>query len=259
MSIQTAIIACGGNGTRMYPITKSIPKEMLPIGTIPVIDYILFDCYSAGIENIVFVINQNKTQLIDYIYKTKEEDFKKNMRFSFIPQIKNYGTACLLQSVRHVVDDEFFALLFPDEVFLSKETSMQQLLAAYERTQEQTVGVFCTDRYSFRDYGIVDYNKNTNLLTDIIEKPTENPPSLYAVCGRFIFSESIYRYLDALYPTNGEFYLTDAIRIACKAETYSVQPLSGKRYDCGSRENYLRFIHEIHSSGIDIFQNRNTK
>ena len=243
MSIKKAVILAGGNGTRMLPITSILPKELLPVGNIPIIDYILQECIQSGIVEITTVINEKKGKLLEYIIGTLDDQIKKNVKFTFVPQRKEYGTAAALLSCLHCIRDEDFAVILPDEVFITDVPPLKQLINCYEKTGDSIVGVFRANEKNFHQYGIIDYTGNkTMILRNVVEKPKENPPSYLALCGRYIFNRKITDYLYDLSPNNEEYYLTDAIKKAIKIETIRAKLIHGKRYDCGSISGYKRLV-----------------
>lgn len=244
MKIKKAIIPAGGIGSRLRPLTYAIPKELLPIGNVPIIDYILQECSLSGMEEIIFVLSDNKSNLFNYLYKTQNIGFKKDLRFCFVPQIPTYGTASAVLSCESILKNEDFAVVFPDELYFDDAPALLQLCEKYYENGKSVLGTFSVKKENCSSYGIIKSHRigDENKVEQIIEKPKTDPPSLNALSGRFILKNDVFPYLRKIEQNNNEYYLTDALSLYIKEHVLLEQPIIGKRFDCGQKEGYLNVI-----------------
>ncbi len=265
MRIAKAIVPAAGQGTRLYPVTKSQPKEMLPLGTKPTIQRAVEEIIAAGITNILVVTGQGKHALEDHFDPTDgiaptDVDSAEyspvvgepTTSLYFIRQGEPRGLGDAVLQGRQFVGDEDFVVALGDSVIVGgREGALVSRLIDAHR-QFSADGVICVqpvnDEGTCR-YGIVEPSAelapNVIELSDIVEKPgPEAAPSHLAVTARYTFSPAIFEYLAALDPgRGGEIQLTDAIRdmIADGRRVLAV-PLSSDehRLDVGNFESYGR-------------------
>jgi UTP--glucose-1-phosphate uridylyltransferase len=239
--VRKAIIPAAGYGTRFLPLTKTIPKEIVPVMDKPIIHYIVEEALGSGIEEIVIVTNNTKDLLRSYLIDIP--DFKSHLRF--INQTGPYGSATPIKNARQFIGDEPFVVLLGDELFLSDVPRPAQLMEAFAQTQSPVLGVIQTDDEGTRRYGIVDpHNSNPEFvfrLFDFFEKPgPENAPSRLASIGAYILTPDIFEAIDRIGPaTNGEYQLTDAFRILMEKRPFFGCRLKGDYYDVGTKLGWL--------------------
>lgn len=257
MKITKAVITAAGQGTRLHPCSKYIPKEMFPIGNIPTIKFSLDECLQADISEIGIVCNDTKEILFKYINDLKKNDSNySDTVFTFIPQGREQGTAKALQAAEKFIDNENFYLIFPDEISYKDSFTAKQLCEAFfECGKISVVGLKEIDKKECSKYGIIRYrSKRKNKffkIEEIVEKPKTNPPSNYALCGRYIFTPEIFSLLNKITIKGNEFYLTDAIETLAKQNKLFGYKFNNETYDTGNVYSYINTQYQYLLKGID--------
>lgn len=257
--ITKAIIPVAGLGTRFLPITKSIPKEMLPIVDRPIIDYIVEEALLSGITEILFVISETKESIKKYYEKNQilEERFIKNkqldllekinlpkVHISYIYQKEALGSGHAVKLAQEFADGDDIAILFGDNMIKSDVPALKQLIQVYEKTGNSVIGVVNVPLEDTSRYGIISYkNLYTKEIKEIVEKPSSTKaPSTNAIFGRYILTNSIFDALEKIPKINGEYGLTDAFSIMMQEETIRSCSIKGKCYDTGNKKEYVKAI-----------------
>ena len=262
--IRKAVFPVAGLGTRFLPATKSIPKEMLPIVDKPLIQYAVDEAVEAGIETIIFVTSHKKGAILDHFDPDAElesmlmaqgNDELRSRIHNIIPdhvstryviQEKALGLGHAVWCAKNLVGDEPFAVLLADDLIRSPGNGcMKQMVAEYHATGAGCIGVeeipvSMTDRY-----GIVSVDKDAagrNYINQIVEKPKpEFAPSNLGVVGRYILPGEIFTLLESVQAgVGGEIQLTDAISRLLQSKPMLAHAFKGVRYDCGSRQGFIR-------------------
>lgn len=257
--IRKAVIPVAGMGTRFLPVTKSVPKEMLPIVDKPTIAYIVEEAIDSGIEEILFITSPYKKSLEDYfdVNYELEQRLKNNNKTDLLKKIEGYSSLCKFYYIRQgepmgsghainlaksFVGDEAFAVMYGDDLMYSKNIPvLKQLIDVYEETDSCVIGCMEVSDDVLSRYGILKLKENGNIET-IIEKPKkENAPSNLAGLGRYIVKKEIFEYIDKLSPLVGnEIQFTDAMMNMMKDFKYLPCNFVGTYYDTGSKEGYLK-------------------
>src|SRR5437764_14575472 len=258
--VRKAVFPVPGLGTRLLPATKSIPKEMITIVDRPLIQYAVDEAREAGIEQLIFVTGRGKSALVDYFDQAFEleatlNDKRKsldvlgpsNADFGEVVSVRQQqplGLGHAVWCARHIVGDEPFAVLLPDELMLGKPNCLAQLVEAYEKVGGNVVAALEVPADETHKYGVVDPGQTDGRLTEIrglVEKPAPGTaPSNLMLPGRYILQPEVMRALDDQEKgAGGEIQLTDAM-----AKLIGQQPLhafrfEGQRYDCGSAEGFI--------------------
>ena len=260
--IKKAVLPVAGFGTRFLPATKAIPKEMLPIIDKPLIEYAVEEAVDAGIEEIIFITSHTKVAIEnhfdsnfeleeklavnnkdEYIPLINPEKFK-NIRFTYVRQKSQKGLGDAVLHASHLINNEPFAVLLPDDLFFSKDSCLNQLKRCYEISQSSVIAVNKIDLQEIHKYGVIKPGKSKNNvleILDIIEKPKpDDAPSNIAVCGRYILNSSIFKKLkDVLPDESGEIQLTDAIKLILDDEEVNACIYKGEKFDCGSKKGFV--------------------
>ena len=263
MQVRKAIIPCAGFGTRFLPVTKVLPKELLPIVDTPALCYIVDEAVKSGIEEIMIVISPQKESikrlfepnaaLNEHLLSQSEKEAyalaneKVGAKISFCVQKTMNGNANAIKLCKDFVDGEPFAVLFGDDVMYvedGKRPVTKQLIDAYYATGGASiVGCQRTSEEVARRCGVMVTNKaideKTTLLDGIIEKPKDELPSELVSLGRFVLAPSIFEAIERTPYTNGEAYLSEAISILAKEKAVCAYEFSARRYDVGNKEGYL--------------------
>ncbi|WP_042456802.1 UTP--glucose-1-phosphate uridylyltransferase [Neobacillus dielmonensis] len=267
--VKKAIIPAAGYGTRNLPITKVIPKEMMPVCGRPALDYIIEEAVNSGIEQILIIVSRSKNMILDYYDRSMELEFfleengksellKKlelpNVHIQFVRQTYSKGLGDAILLGKPFVGNEPFAVLLPDEIILPDKKSkpaLMQLIDMYNLHNKNILGLKKVPVETLHKYGVVKPERikgNQFKITDIVEKPEETPPSDLAVIGRYILEPAIFDYLEKLQPgAGGEIQLTDAIKGMVKHQPNYGIKIDGLRFDIAVEQEYIQLINYISS------------
>lgn len=263
--IRKGIIPVAGFGTRFLPATKVFPKPMLPIIDKPVLQYIVEEFVTSGIEQIILVMNtennlmrqhfETSKELEDHLEKFGKFEALEEVRaisrladFKFVAQNGPYGNGTPILNCEKLIDDEPFAIAFGDDIIKSEIPVLKQMI---EVAMEYDGQVVATNEVSPKDtykYGILDVEKITDKaykLNRLVEKPkVEEAPSNLAVTGRYILTPDIFDLLKSIKLDPGkELYLTDAIALTiAKNNNFYACKYDGTYYDCGNKLEFLKAI-----------------
>ena len=268
MKIKKAIIPAAGFGTRFLPITKTIQKEMLPILSKPIIDYLVDDCINAGIEEIIFVVNENDDQIQDYYsenlyFKRYLERMNKadryqlignihaKARFSFVFQKESdpYGTAVpVLLAKDYVNNEEAFLVVMGDDYFFNADGSneIKKMIEVFEKSGSKgLVNCIQVAKELVGKYGIAEYREENGYkyLTNQIEKPQpEQVSSNFVTISKFVFTPEIFKYIDTQDVDNksGELYLTTAYNKFAQENKMVIYEPEGVYLDSGYVIGWLK-------------------
>ena len=263
MQVRKAIIPCAGFGTRFLPVTKVLPKELLPIVDTPALCYIVDEAVKSGIEEIMIVISPQKesikrlfepnVRLNEHLLSQGEKEAYElanaeiGAKVSFVTQKTMDGNANAIKLCKDFVNGEPFAVLFGDDVMYVKEGEKpvtKQLIDAYYATNGASiVGCQRTSEEVARRCGVMItksvIDDKTTLIDGIIEKPQGELPGALVSLGRFVLAPSIFDAIERTPYTRGEAYLTDSISILAKEKDVCAYEFSARRYDIGNKEGYL--------------------
>lgn len=261
MSVKKAIIPCAGFGTRFLPVTKVLPKELLPIVDTPALSYIVDEAVASGIEEIVIVISPQKEDIrrlfepnVALNARLEEVDDKESYllanksidaKISFVTQKTMNGNANAILLCKKFANGEPVAVLFGDDVMYSGSTTpvTKQLIDAYEKTGGTIVGCQQTPEDVARRCGVMIVDKPVSdkitKIKGIIEKPQGEIPSKLVSLGRFILSPDIFDAIEKTPETKGEVYLTEAINLLAETKGVYACEFEARRYDIGNKEGYL--------------------
>jgi len=263
--IKKAVVPAAGWGTRFLPITKAVPKEMLPIIDKPALSYIIEEAVASGIEEILIIISSNKGAIQSYFEnnleleqflkeKNKLEDVQliRNTSFGakiyYTTQAEQLGLGHAVLQAEKFINNEPFAVLLGDDVYVSDEKpALQQLMDAYNDKKSSILGTMEVSLEDTKLYGICipksDSKKPVVELQGVIEKPKSNPPSQSAISGRYVLTPKIFELLkNQSRGAGNEIQLTDSIlRLMDFEKVYSLD-MVGKRYDIGSKIGYIEAI-----------------
>lgn len=263
--IKKAVIPAAGYGTRFLPITKAIPKEMLPIIDRPTIEFIVEEAKQSGIEEVLIIVSANKNAIIDYfdrnleletilLQKSKQalydvvHDIGEGIHLFFVRQKEQLGLGHAILQAEAFTANEPFAVLLGDDMFVSDGTpALKQLIDIYEETKASVLGTMEVPLEDTAKYGICEPKKlsgDVMALKGVVEKPDpKDAPSRFAIAGRYVLTPKIYKYLKTQTKgKGGEIQLTDAIlRLMGEAPVFA-KNMNAKRYDVGSKIDYIEAI-----------------
>jgi UTP--glucose-1-phosphate uridylyltransferase len=253
------LIIAAGYGTRFLPVTKTIPKEMLPIITKPAISFIIEEFIAAGITDIVLLSSRRKKALDDFFDRemeleglfTKEHAEDKlqlirpyDINLTIIRQQEMLGTGHALLQAQQAIGDQPFVVAYPDDIVMGEPPLSRQLIDEYEQTGCSVMATL-HDPPNLERYGVLALEEDGKHVSSIIEKPEPGKePSKEATIGRYLYTPEIFTYLQEGWEkhTGGEYYHIYALQQLMKQHKVVYTPVAGQRLDTGSPEGYLRAI-----------------
>ena len=265
MAVRTAVIPAAGLGTRFLPITKALPKEMLPLVDRPVIQYAVEQAVEAGIERIIIVTSPGRSVTEDYFHVAPElertleakgspglEEVRRVSRMAdviAVPQREPLGLGHAVLTAKKAVGDEPFIVYLSDEILIGPRSATQQLLEAFDR-RGSVLGVIEVPRDEVQRYGVVAGERVSDRewrLSHVVEKPSvEEAPSNMAIVGPYVFTPAIFDCLEAVTPgAIGELQLTDGIALLAEREPVHSLQLEGKRHDAGTPVGLIKTAVEL--------------
>ena len=256
--VRKAVIPVAGMGTRFLPVTKSVPKEMLPIIDKPTLQYIVEECVNSGIEEILFITSPYKRNVEDHFdqsfeletrlernNKLKELEIVKNIskmcKIYYIRQGEPLGSGHAIKLAKSFIGDEPFAVLYGDDIIKSDIPALKQLIEVYEKYDANVIGIQEVDKNLVYKYGIIEF-ETENKIKSIIEKPSiEEAPSNFAGLGRYIVKPEIFDELDKLDKGKGnEYQFTDGMLNLMNSQDFYACKFKGTYYDIGNQLGYLK-------------------
>lgn len=259
--ITKAVIPAAGLGTRMLPIARSVPKEVLPVVDRPVMDYLVREAVESGITDILIITNRGKGVIEDYFDYSPEYEIKlrekgklaeieqmrelvNRVNVHFIRQKEPRGLGHAINCARAFVGNDAFCVLYGDDIVYSDVPVCRQMIESYER---HGLGVAAVQPVS--DEQIVKYcslevtpiGEREYKVTNMIEKPKpEEKFSNLSILGRVLLTPDIFDILDETKPGAGnEIQLTDAMKTLSQTKGMTAVEFIGKRYDMGNKMGFL--------------------
>jgi UTP--glucose-1-phosphate uridylyltransferase len=259
--IRKAVIPAAGMGTRFLPATKAIPKEMIPIVDVPMIQHIVEEAVRSGIEDIILITARGKGAIedhFDFNYEL-EDTMDKRAKAELAEVSRKIGRMCNLISIRQknpaglghavlcaapAIGDEPFAVLLGDDLIDSQVPCTRQLCDIYEKEGASVVGVMEVPEADVNKYGIVGGKMISSRLMHVdrlVEKPApKDAPSRFAIPGRYVLSPAIFECLRDTRPgKGGEIQLTDGLQLLAQREKLMAYQFEGTRYDTGDRLGFI--------------------
>lgn len=259
--IRTCVFPCAGFGTRFFPATKVIPKEMLPLVDKPILQYGIEEALGSGLNKLVIVSSKGKDAILDHFDRTSElerslRDRGKNDLLAEVDAVSRMvdlisvrqkealGLGHAVLQAKDAVGKEPFAVVLPDDVILAETPCLLQMRRVFEDTGRPVIALMEVGPEETGRYGIVAGEKLGDRrfkVRDMVEKPKINPPSHYAIIGRYILPPSIFPLLEKTERgAGGEIQLTDALRELVRTGDFYGYVFEGKRYDAGEKLGYLK-------------------
>ncbi|RAL22745.1 UTP--glucose-1-phosphate uridylyltransferase [Lujinxingia litoralis] len=259
--VRKAVIPVAGFGTRLLPVTKSVPKELLPVVDVPAIQVVVEECVAAGIEEVILITGRGKGGVEDHFdynfelenileVRGKIEELERvrsisqMIRTIAIRQKKPLGLGHAILCARDVVGDEPFLVVLPDDLIGSNPPVTRQLIDVYERYGQAVVSVMPVSDEEVSRYGIItgeNWAPGLHRVRGIVEKPTvELAPSNLAVIGRYLLPPVIFDMLAEVEPdASGEIQLTDALSRLSRERALVGYEFKGRRHDIGDKLGFL--------------------
>lgn len=273
MKLTQAILPVAGFGTRFLPWTKVVPKELLPIGSKPIIALLVDECMSVGISDICFVISRGKEAIPQYFYAQPElekalhsrgkshmlEELMKydQVRFHVAYQEEMKGDGHAILQARDWVDSDTVAILFGDDLIQGDRNGLQQLVDAMkELGAKKNTAMLClqdVEKKLVSKYGIVDiapdkHKSRTKKIIGLVEKPKpEDAPSTLSIVGKYIVPRSTVDQLQKVESGHHdkEVRLIDALKAQGKTIDIYGYEFEGRRYDTGTPQGYREAVVDL--------------
>ncbi len=259
--IKKVVIPVAGFGTRFLPVAKAIPKELLPIVDKPVLQFLVEEATTAGIEEIVFVVSEGKEAIHNHFSpslslekKLKEKgeagllaeirQISNLARFDFVIQEKMLGDGNAILCAREKIGNEAFLVLFGDDLIFGEKPAATQLLEIFEKENASVVGLQEVAEAEVENYGIAepkfapdsDRENNSREIEKFVEKPQPSEtPSNLAIVGKYVCTPAVFEILEQNPNASGEVRLIDALQILLEKEKVFGKILAGERFDCGDK------------------------
>jgi len=259
MPVELAVVPVAGKGTRMQPLTRAVPKELLPVGDKPVVDYVAEELERAGIRHMLLVTAADKTSIENHFDVSGKTD---RVTVSAVRQPEALGLGHAILCSQTVVDGRPFVVALGDAILgcRGQANIVQRMITVFEReAADVVIALEKVPAEHVHRYGIADVcHEQTDFLElqGIVEKPArDNAPSFFAVAARYVFRAEIFEHLAHIAPgQGGEIQLTDAIarwidqggRVLGVATTESE-----RRYDIGNMKSYFEAFADFVSDHPD--------
>ncbi len=265
--LSQAILPLAGLGTRFLPWTKSVPKEMLPLGTKPFVAHLVEECVGMGITDLCFVISEGKELIPQYFERDEklETEMQRRGNSTIIEELHRYDAVrfhvvyqheqrgdghAILQAKDWVASDEI-AILFGDDLFIGAGSALEQLKKGYDVSEgageRAVIALENIPREQTKKYGIVEVesedpsNPRLKKLKSLVEKPDPAvAPSTLGIVGRYLIPRSTFAVLPRVHSAtrDGEIRLIDALIAQLKDIAIFGYECEGKRLDTGTPEGY---------------------
>jgi UTP--glucose-1-phosphate uridylyltransferase len=268
-TVRRAVIPAAGIGSRLLPLTKAIPKEMLPVGDRPVIEHTVRELVASGITDITIVVSGGKDliqqhfrpnpALVEQLHAQNKQSSAEAVQdvaelaraghITYMDQQGPYGNGTPVLNASRGAGDEPMLVLWPDDVFVAGIPRAQQLIAAYEKTGCPVLALMPVDRADSGRYGVPEVQEDLGdgllRISSLVEKPEpRSAPSQFAAIGGYVVTPAIVEELQAITERwtqhrKGEIYLTDAINAYAARRAVYGQVIDGHWYDTGNPTDYL--------------------
>ena len=274
MKIRKAVIPAAGLGTRFLPVTKSVPKELLPILDKPMLQYVVEEAAEAGIEEVIIVISAGKVTMAAYFQPDPEleEHLAANgsqdlldqvrkvsslARVRFVLQEQPLGLGHAVLTAKAAVGDHPFAVMLPDDIVAHTPGVLAQMTEVWTRFHAGVVAVERVPWEVVQNYGVADaveVEHGLHRIDKLVEKPPrEQAPSNLTIVGRYILPPEIFACLERTLPgAKGEIQLTDGLSLLLESQTLYGHEFQGRRYDGGTPLGLLQASLEFGLARADM-------
>ena len=262
--ITKAIIPIAGLATRFLPLSKAVPKELLPVGLKPMLLYALEELKASGVNHVIFIVNSNKKQVQDYVKRSpqlekilqdrKQEELLQEVQelhktlgeffFSFVVD-KPLGDGHAVLQARKLIGQEPCFVLYPDDIIEAGIPGCMQIAQVFKTSQKPVTALARLPKERLSSYGIVDVEKIAQRLfkvKKIIEKPQGEAPSDLAIVGRRIITPEVFDYLKKAKPNKkGEVVLSEVLGEMVKdGKIVYGYELEGKWWEAGNKRDWMK-------------------
>ena len=272
MNNYPLVIAAAGLGSRLFPATWSVPKELFPLGNTPALHRVLEEAQLAGINELFCILSSRKNAISDYLSYKHEKDshicinekeiarldsldaLNKHFSYQFFYQNRALGVGHALSQSYKALSKDFFWVAHPDDIFLENDKSMCTMKKLHQETGASIILVEKIPKEHITSYGVVkpriDNDGNHIIMEQIVEKPSaENAPSEYAVIGRYLLNK---RVMDILNEQKNPCFISALNQSMKEGMPFIALPCQTKRYDIGTVSGWVNAITELHEKEYGI-------
>ena len=263
--ITKAVVPIAGLATRFLPLSKVLSKELLPVGIKPMVQYALEELKASGVRQVIFVVNGNKKQMIDYLKRSPQlekilidrnqtalleemEEAAKSIEglsFTFLSVQKPLGDGHAVLQAKKLIGQEPCFVVYPDDIIEAKTAGCAQLAQVFKTSQKPVTALFQLPKERLSSYGVVGAEKIASRLykiKKIVEKPQGEPPSNLVTIGRRIITPEVFEYLKRARPNKrGEVILAEAMGDMVKEGkiVYGYE-VEGRWWEAGNKKDWLK-------------------
>lgn len=251
----------------MLPFTKALPKEMLPVGNKPLIQFAVEEAFASGIQEIILVVSPGKSVIQEHFRRNlslekvlgergRHGDAEMLSRLSqqvelrTVCQQRPLGLGHAIGCARNLIGDEGFATILPDALMLGQQPCLRQLIDCYERRPACWIATREVAEEDLCRFGILKLASSNDSrlgesalqVEELVEKPKpEMAPSRFGIFGRYVFQPEIFGYIERVRPdANGEVQITDALAMYCRDLPVYACRFQGDHYDVGNQLGLLQ-------------------
>jgi UTP--glucose-1-phosphate uridylyltransferase len=266
--VTKALIPAAGRGTRFLPVTKVVPKELLPIVSTPALEFVVAEASRNRLTDVILVVNDDKQAIADYFAPHPELEavlaakgdvdglatIKRAANLATIHQVEQAeprGLGDAIAQGEALAAGGPLAVLLPDDLIDERDDLLGQMLAVYDQHGGIVLGLLDVPRPETRKYGCIDpgdVDGDVVAIKDLVEKPQpEQAPSTLIIIGRYVLPPEIFAALRDTEPgAGGEIQITDAMRRLVRAGVPAHGVVfRGRRYDTGDRLDYMRAVVQL--------------
>lgn len=279
MQATKVVLPAAGLGTRFLPVTKALPKELLPLIDMPLIQYGVEEAVQSGLTEVYVITGRGKGAIEDYFDANVELEgvlsarhtlglletvrrISASINVAYIRQREPKGLGDAVLCAKTHVRGETFGVILSDDVISAEVPCMAQLLRVYESVNAPVVALMRVPASDLGSYGIIQGTLVHGLsvpqpvyrLARLVEKPApENAPSDLAVIGRYVLTPDVLGFLEKVKPgAGGEIQLTDALDSMARLQPVYGVCFDGKRYDAGSKLGFIKATIEFGLRRADL-------
>ena len=261
-NVRKAVIPVAGFGTRFLPVTKAVPKALLPVLDTPVIHLAVREAAAAGIEHVVMVVSPDQEAIGAYFDESTDlermlerqgrfgllermPDFSNELKITYVQQREPLGNGHAVLVAKQSVGNEPFAVLLPDDVIRGSDSTIGRMIEIYGETGGPVIGVAETPKETIPQKGVVaptSQNGRVYEISGLVEKPSiEEAPSNLAVVGRYVLPPAIFHALESTRPgAGGEIWLADGIAKLLNTHGGTAYRFPGELFDTGVPSGMLK-------------------
>lgn len=256
MAVRKAVIPAAGFGTRFLPVTRSVPKNMLPVLDRPSIHHTVEEAASAGIQHIVFVLTHGQEAIGHYFDRLPELeqalerrgeygilrqmiDISEMAEISYVYQKRQLGPGHAVLTARGAIGSEPFAVFFPDDLIFSDVPTIAGMIELFDEYESSVIAVAELTEETIPSKGIIDPRPVVDRVFEVVglvEKPrVEDAPSNLGIVGRYVLTPDVFDALESAQAgTGGEIWLTDALGALLGSQKVYAYQFPGRQFDVGT-------------------------